>query len=251
MRGSSASASRGANSGSCSMGKGLGPEGATARQRAAYEMRRSGSTWEEIGVALEMSPQTARNHVRSAERNGLAPLPKHQAGRRPGQRRDAVMAGAFADRLGTAIAETGEFDIKVFTEMATAAGIPPRLAYALARRVQMNFGPVREELKRLTVTEQVAVTQGKAQLVLSYIDEASIAGMNAKDLATAYGILVDKALVLGGKPNVIVDFNSRKQLAALMPEFMAEARRRGITIDGTATVIQEKVLLPEGADVAK
>ena len=221
------------------MGKQLGPDKVTARQRACYEMRRSGSTWEEIGLALGMSPDTARGHVRSAERHGLPRLAKQLPGISKTGKPDPEAAIRLAGDLGAVSAETGEFNLRVFTEMATAAGIPARLASALGKRIQMNFGAVTREMKSQTIAEQVAATQQKAQLVLEHIDEVSLAGMNAKDLAMAYGILTDKALLLGGKPTQIVDFNVRRQLTVRMPQMLAEARRRGLTIDGVAKIIHD------------
>ena len=203
-------------------------DGLTAKQRACYEMRRRGASWKEIAAALDLSPQSARIHVEAATRNGAEALPKrhYNKGNTPGLPADPDAAQRISEALG------GVFDTAKFLEMAASAGVPPRIAHGLARRIQMNLGPVREQLKRLNLAEQVQATNDKAQLILSYIDETSIAGMNAKDLAMAYGILVDKSQLLGGKPTSIVDFNMRKKLEVLMPEFLAEARRRGITING-------------------
>ena len=224
----------------------------SAKQRACYEMRRSGSTWEEIGQAMSMAANTVRAHVVRAQRNGMPVLPTERYARRvdvsdpEAVKRAILKHPVFAP--GAEGSGEAKFNLQAFVEMAQAAGVPPRMAGAIGRRLELNFGPVREELKRLTLNERVAKTFEKADMVLGFIDEASIPGMNAKDLATAYGILVDKALVMGGRPNVIVDFNSRKQLETLMPQFIAEAKRRGLTIDGTATVVQEKVIV-EGEDV--
>jgi len=221
------------------MGSHLG-DGLTAKQRACYEMRRRGASWPEIAGAMAMSPQSARAAVDAAVRNGAEQLPKRgNRGAVPGLPADPNAAAKLANKLG------GEIDVAKFGEMAAAAGVPPRLVSSLVRRLQLNLGNVRQELKRLSLAEQVQATNDKAQLVLSHIDELSIAGMNAKDLAMAYGILVDKAQLLGGKPTQIFDFNSRKRLEELMPQFIAEAKRRGITIDGTATVVQEKVIQEE------
>ena len=214
------------------MGKrGVGAGTVSAKQRAAYEMRKNGATFDEIASALNCVQQTARMHVKRAERNGLEPLFQKQH-RRPIDPNDPEAKKKIADGLGMFDAASGTFDMKVFSQVAASAGIQPRLAMALARRVEMHYGPVRQELKKLTLQERVDATNQKADMILSYIDEASIAGMNAKDLAVAYGVLVDKAQLLGGKPTQIFDFNMRRSLQVLMPEFLAEAKRRGITIEG-------------------
>lgn len=219
------------------MAEKLGPSKITAKQRACYEMRKSGSSWDEIGTALEMSPQTARGHVYAAERNGLPPVPRERVARNLVSL-DPEAAQKRAREKGYQLIQNGDFDLKAFMELADAAGVPPKMALALGRRVQLNFGPVKEELRKFTLAERVEETNKKADLVLSYIDEASIAGMNAKDLAMAYGVLVDKSQLLGGKPTQIFDFNMRRKLEVLMPEFLAEARRRGITVEGEFHVEQ-------------
>lgn len=219
----------------------------TAKQRAAYDLRSQGKTWEEVGAAMGCVAQTARRHCERAIELGMQPIMG-----RMWQRALAPNAGepTRVARLkdgegmfeGPATGGVANFDQAKFVEMAASAGIPPRVAAALARRVEANFGPVRSEIKKLTLAEQVTATTAAAQLVLAHIDEVSIAGMNAKDLAIAYGVLVDKALVLGGKPNVIVDFNIRAKLEVLMPQVLAEAKRRGITVDGTATLVPEEAV---------
>lgn len=226
------------------MGKGLGPEGATARQRACYEMRKSGSTWEEIGLAMGCALGTARALVKAAERHGLPPLPKHEYQRKANT---AGPEGAkrAAESLGEVVTANGAFDMKKFLDIAGAAGLHPKLAMALGRRVQMNYGPVNEELKSMTLAERVADITAKADLVASYIDAASIAGMNAKDLALAWKLLIDGAQLLGGKPTQIVDFNVRQRIEVLMPQMLAEAKRRGITLEGEFSHVPAHPALPD------
>jgi len=211
------------------------------KQRTAHGLRKAGNTWEAIGQLMGVSAQVARSHCKAGEIHGLERLPTEKYTRR-------VAAGSAHEKslsteLGVFDPKDGTFDLEKFIEMAMSTGTPVRMAQAIGRRIQLNYGPVREEMKRLMSTkERVEATYAAAEKALGYIDDLSITGMNAKDLATTYGILVDKALVMGGKPNVIVDFNARRKLEALMPEMMAEAKRRGITIDGTATIVQEKVV---------
>jgi hypothetical protein len=202
---------------------------ATAKQRACYEMRRNGSTWEQVGAAMGISSEAARVHVKAAERNGLPPLPKAE------HRKHTALAAEAAKDFAEAgaLAPDGVFDMKAFLDIAEAAGVPRKMAMALGRRVAMNYGPVKEEFKKLDLKALATATQEKAQMILSYIDEAAIVGMNAKDLAMAFGILVDKAQLLGGRPTQIYDFNIRRKLEVLMPELLAEAKRRGITVEGS------------------
>lgn len=212
------------------------PRGLTERQRAAYDMRKAGSTYEEIGVALGCKAQTARTFCVQAEKNGLAPLP----------RRGQLQALAS----GAAAKADGGFDLAGFDKLAKSMGVPARVAQALARRIVAGMGMMKAEAKRMSLAEEIGKVTDIKQMILEYADPVAIAAAGLKDLTIAYGVLTDKALLLGGKPNVIVDFNMRRQLAELMPAMLAEAKRRGLTIDATATIIQEKVLLPESDDAS-
>lgn len=64
------------------------------------------------------------------------------------------------------------------------------------------------------------------------IEKASL-----NQLAVAYGILTDKNLLLEGKATVIFGNDMRRDLNSLAAEALAEARRRGVTIDVTATEV--------------
>lgn len=214
-------------------------EGITAKQRQAYDLKKGGATWEECGLAMGCSPQTCRAHAAAAVRNGLEPLPapyEQGASGAAGHRAAAVISGAGLFAAGKA-----QFDRKVFMELADSGGVPPRVAAALALRIENQYGQAKAEVKRLTLDEQVKATTDKAQLVLSHIDEVSIAGSSAKDLATAYGTLVDRAQLLGGKPTAVYDVNLRAKLHVLMPQFLAEAKRRGITVEGDFKRVSDSV----------
>ena len=58
-------------------------------------------------------------------------------------------------------------------------------------------------------------------------------------LSVAYGILSEKRLLHEGKATVIFGNDRREQINDLAVELMAEARRRGITIEATATEVSD------------
>lgn len=217
----------------------------TAKQRTAYDLRAQGKTWDEIASAMGCVAQTARRHCERAVELGMQPIMG-----RMWRRALAPNAGepTRVARLkdGEGMFDGQKFDPAKFLEMAASAGIPPRVATALGRRIERQFGSVTGAIKKLALAEQVTATTAAAQLVLAHIDEVSIAGMDAKNLAIAYGVLVDKSLLLGGKPTSIVDFNVRQRLTVLMPAMLAEAARRGITMEGTFTREPETVDVDPG-----
>lgn len=204
------------------------------RERQAYSMRAQGSTYEEIGAALGCKAQTARTFCLKAEMKGMPPLPKRT------QTQMLKVGGTEANLVGAK--PDGGFDMEKFVEFAKSAGVPPRVVQALARRIMAGMGLMKVEAKKMALAEEIAKVQEIKEMILQFADPVAIAGTSLKDLSIAYGVFTDKALLLGGKPNVIVDFNQRRQLQQLLPEMLAEARRRGITIDSTATIVQEKVI---------
>ena len=76
------------------------------------------------------------------------------------------------------------------------------------------------------------------QMLLKYMDEVAVSGASLKDIAITYGILVDKGQLLGGKPTQVFDVNMRAKLEVLMPLYLAEMKRRGITLEGQFTRVE-------------
>lgn len=213
----------------------MSKKGLTNKQRTSHEMRTAGRTWEEIGTALGVSSQMAAKLAARAESNGLPALLKKFEG---GEGLFKPKEREFGER-GERDGAEAQFDPTVFAQMARAAGVPLKVAQALARRIEAQFGVVKEDLKKMSLAEQVVRTTEKAQMLLAHIDEVSAAGAGVKDLSIAYGVLVDKAQLLGGKPTQVFDFNLRAKLEVLMPQFLAEARRRGVTVEGQFKQVPE------------
>ena len=200
----------------------------TTRQIAAYEMRRNGRTWNEIGESLGCSPQSARAHVMGAERRGMPALPKGQ-----NATMKVLNPGAAVALLGAAIEGDGTtLDIPRLRQFAEAAGMPARLVNGLINRIQQKYSPVLRSLKAYTVEQRARAIEEKADMALEYIDDTAYASAGLKDLAATFGILIDKAQLLRGQPTAIFDVNHRKRIEELLPQLHAEAKRRGLTIEG-------------------
>ena len=216
----------------------------TLKQRTAYDLRAKGLTWEAIGAQMGCVSQTARNHVLGAVKRGLQPILSEKMFVRrlspnAGEPRRVERMKDGEGMFDVGVTGTIKFDIEKFREMAASAGIPPRIAGAIARRVEDQLGVAKKEFKAMSLNEEMSRVQEIKQELLENMDVVSIGAMNAKDLALAYGIMTDKKLLLGGKPTSIVDFNVRARLEVLMPAMLAEAARRGITMDGTFTKVSE------------
>lgn len=214
------------------------PEALTDNQRTAYEMRRAGKTWDEIAQAMHIGLQTARDHARAAERNGMPPLQwGHNYASLKVEMDDEKAVELLKAMNG--VDQNGKVDTDAIMKIAALAGVPTRSAMAFAKRIGSRFGDLKTAYRRMTAAEQSDMLMEKANFMADHIDPISVVGMNAKDLAFGVAALVDKALLLTGRPTAIYDLNVRTRLDKLMPIMLAEAKRRGITIDGTAVVVSE------------
>ena len=215
------------------------PDALTDNQRTAYELRRSGKTWDEVAQAMHCGPNTARDHARAAERNGMPPLQwGHNYTSVKVEMDDEQALGMLKALNGVDV--NGKVDTAAIMKICALSGLPTRAAMAFAKRIGSRFGELKTAYKRMSAVEQSEKTMEAANFLLDHIDPISVVGMNAKDLAFGYAALVDKALLLTGRPTAIYDLNVRTRLDKLMPIMLAEAKRRGITIDGTAVVVSEE-----------
>ena len=125
-----------------------------------------------------------------------------------------------------------------------ANGVKPGVITALVKRLQAGDPTVavgeREPVRQMrTSSEFIEAFQDRLSMVLHYVDEVALSNASLKDLAIAAGIFTEKVLLLKGQPTQIIDFTSRQQLHVLAPRLLAEAKRRGITLDGQATVVHD------------
>ena len=122
---------------------------------------------------------------------------------------------------------------------------------AVARQFGVTHGYVSQIAKDSAVAVEVlrtTTTQGfinksnhARDLILDRMMQSEViekASLN--QLAVAYGILTDKNLLLEGKATVIFGNDMRRDLNSLAAEALAEARRRGVTIDVTATEVDSE-----------
>ncbi len=68
--------------------------------------------------------------------------------------------------------------------------------------------------------------------MLHYLDDKVAGEASARDLAMGISQLVEKQQLLRGMPTAITSDLERKKMLELAPLLIAEAQRRGITIEG-------------------
>lgn len=137
----------------------------------------------------------------------------------------------------------------VVRKIAKAEGFPHHATEQFIKRLRVNHGGFKEAVQKLGRRELVEEIGNKIALALRYMDDFSVAGMDGKDLAIMLGILIEKQQLLEGRPTAILSFEERKHLSDLLPAYVREATRRGITIDATAVEVLEvphpRVLQPD------
>lgn len=128
----------------------------------------------------------------------------------------------------------------VVRKLAKSAGFPFHVTENFIKRLRVQGGAFKETVQKIGRRELVEKIQEKIALGLAYMDDFSMSGMDGKDLAIMLGILIEKQQLLEGRPTQILSFEERKHLNDLLPAYVKEAARRGITIDATAVELREE-----------
>lgn len=92
-------------------------------------------------------------------------------------------------------------------------------------------------VKPLTLGEMADACDIKAGEILQLMTKESIQKATLAQKAQAFGVLIEKGRLLRGEATQIITHDDRRTLKDLIPAFMKEAERRGITIDGEATEV--------------
>lgn len=127
------------------------------------------------------------------------------------------------------------------TDIIRRSGLSKTTADALLLRLRTRHLPMQMELKRLTTAELIDVIDEKISMALSYMDDVSMQAASASQLAVIFGILSDKRQLLRGEPTQILSVLERSSLDELMPVLLAEAARRGQSVELTQNADGEYV----------
>lgn len=206
----------------------------TEKQTLILTLKREGKTSKEIASTLGCSPNVIRNALNSI----YAKL-----GMKGGLHREAIskestpnltevrqpeQAAAFIDAVTDPFAK--------IAQAMRETGLPQSTAEALLRRLRVRYRPVNAALRDLKTADLIRMLNEKITLALEYMDEKIIAEASFRDLSLGTSAMIEKRNLLKGEATVVVDFNQRKKLNELMPAFLAEARRRGLTLEGNYQV---------------
>jgi hypothetical protein len=83
--------------------------------------------------------------------------------------------------------------------------------------------------------EIVDALNHKIDLALRYMDDKTMSEASFRDLALGTAAMIEKRQLLRGEPTAIISDAERAKLHELLPLAIAEAQRRGLTIEGQVT----------------
>lgn len=215
----------------------------TAKQKMIWDMKRPvsegglGKKSHEIASALNISIPVVRKTLVVAYR---------KLGLTPGAGSYVMVGTEFEKPEKTAAlidaATTPEADLKLgkIREALREAGLPPAASEALIRRLRTKFYGAFTAVKNLKTQEILDLLGQKIHLALTYMDDKVMGEASFRDLALGTTAMLEKRQLLKGEPTQIVSDYERKKLHELLPLLIAEGQRRGVTIDSTATLVEEK-----------
>lgn len=210
----------------------------TAKQQAVWDLRRpvseggQGKRREEIGKILGISTPVVSKTLQAVYRK-LGMSNRKERGDRFGgheyknPEKVAAVMDAMTDPLNK------------LADALREAGMPPGASSAIIRRLRTKFYGAVTEVRNLKKLELDEMLGKKIHLMLSYIDDKVSGEASARDLAMGVAQLIEKQQLIRGEPTQIVSDHDRKKLHELLPLAIAEAKRRGLTVDGQVT---EKVV---------
>lgn len=141
------------------------------------------------------------------------------------------------------IATNPELELK-FGKLSDAmreAGLPPAASQAIIRRLRTKFYGAVTAVRNLKTQEILDMLGQKIHLALTYMDDKVMGEASFRDLALGTTAMIEKRQLLRGEPTQIVSDAERAKLHELLPLAIAEARRRGLTLEGAVT---EKLVEP-------
>jgi len=233
----------------------------TDREREIYDLRHSTKPempFEAMGKALGITKGSAHSMyhkiVRKMERAQMSPeevvekrrLKKARNGKRARlkfddpdksppeaqntgtpsfEKRDPQTAAAVLDEVSHALRPS-------MAAIGRKYGVPIDLLNRFMERVDRQYRALVEEVKAPRLQELVDLTGARARAVLQSITPEDIESASLRDKAVAISILVEKHLLLEGRPTQIIENREDDQnLDRVIGFVLEEANRRGITFD--------------------
>ena len=202
----------------------------TDKQRRILELKRAGRINKDIAFEMGCSENVVKKQINSIYRKlgikgGTLETSKPTLTEQAKPEQAAALMDAATDpfaNIARAIKESG---------------LPQSTGEAFLRRLRVRYGKVPQLVRNLKTQDIIRKLNERIELALEYMDEKVIAEASFRDLAMGTSALLEKRQLLSGEPTQILSDLERKNLHELMPLLIVEAKRRGITIEGTAVKV--------------
>ena len=200
----------------------------TLKQQAVYDMKVAGKTRKEIAHILGISEPVVSKTLGACYR---------KLGLRRKDRLNLTLRGQEHSNpeVVAAVLDAGTEPLQKLKDAFKAAGLPVPASEALLKRIRHKYFGVTHAVKALKTNEIVGMIEEKLDIIRFYLDDKVMAEASARDLMLGAGVLIEKRNLLRGEPTQILSDKERKTIHELMPELLAEAKRRGLTVDGQVT----------------
>ena len=141
------------------------------------------------------------------------------------------------ETAGKILAETVIDPIASAKQIARQYGVSEMQVKGMMQRLRTTALAMREELHQVTQKGLSDIIDDRLMRALQYLDDYQMAGASARDLAYVIDRLFNMRSLLRGEPTQIMGHDERRALNDLVPLMMAEARRRGVTIEAVASPV--------------
>jgi len=202
----------------------------TLKQQTAWNEREKGLTFLEISEIMGVRPQQVWKYHHDAKKKMEAKAAE--------ERRQRLMPGPHAIENKHPEAAAKIIDkvlspeqYRKIDDLAAEVGLHKSTVDALKKRLEFRYLPVGIELGRIRTEQFAEGIDGYANWILNSVDECDLLKASLKDKISAFCMLIDRRQLLSGEPTQILSINERKDINDLMPLLVAEATRRGLTID--------------------
>lgn len=199
----------------------------TVKQQAVWDLKQAGKTYKQIAAEMGISwPVVGKTLKAVYKKLGLT----KPAGQTVTGGSEYKTPEKFA-----AVMDAATDPLNKLSDALRDAGVPPGAATAILKRIRVKFYGAMTEVRNLKKLELDEMLGKKIHLLLSYIDDKVAAEASARDLSMGVAQLIEKQQLIRGEPTQIVSDHERKKLHELLPLAIAEARRRGLVVDGQVT----------------
>lgn len=128
---------------------------------------------------------------------------------------------------------------EAFNRAARELGFPPHLIKSLLGRVREIEPLDPKKLRRTDNVSIIAKIEHVIENLMDHMDSYAMGKASVRDLAVAFGIMVEKRQLLKGEPTQVISIEDRRELPAAVSALLIEARRRNIPIELSQTEYAE------------